>query len=144
MTADDMDWIAEVARSSGPERPVTFVHGDYKLDNLTVAERYGAWRVTGVFDFHTARFGDGARDVVRQACAYLDTEPELARVFVEAWRAGGGDSAGLAPWLPLYVASERVSIWSGFVRADARPPWSRGHTFRSWSEPYTEALAALL
>jgi aminoglycoside phosphotransferase (APT) family kinase protein len=144
MTDQDMDWIAQIARSGGPERPVTFVHGDYKLDNLTVAERDGAWRVTGVFDFHTARFGDGARDIVRHACAYRDTEPELAQVFVEDWRAGGGDAEGLAPWLPLYVASERVGIWGHFVRADARPAWARGHSFRSWAETYLEALADLI
>lgn len=51
---------------------------------------------------------------------------------------------GLACWLPLYVASERVSIWSGFVRAGACPAWARGYTFRSWPGQYVEALAALI
>jgi hygromycin-B 7''-O-kinase len=146
MTAADMHWTRALALGVGdlPARPVTFVHGDYKLDNMTVVERDGAWRVGGLFDFHTARFGDSARDLVRAACAYLDTEPELAPVMVEAWRAGGGDAAGLAPWLPLYVASERSSIWSGFVKRDARPAWSAGHTFRSWAEGYLERLAPLI
>jgi aminoglycoside phosphotransferase (APT) family kinase protein len=146
MTAADMDWTRELAREACdlPARPVSFVHGDYKLDNMTVAERDGAWRVTGVFDFHTARFGDSARDIVRAACAYLDTEPELAQAIIEAWRGGGGDEAGLAPWLPLYVASERSSIWAGFVKPDARPAWSAGKTFRSWAEGYLERLTALI
>lgn len=146
MTAADMDWVAALARTAhgAPPRPVTFVHGDYKLDNMTLAECGGAWRATGLFDFHTARFGDSARDLVRAACAWLDTEPELMRVFVEAWREGGGDAAGLAPWLPLYVASERVTLWSHFVRTDPRPEWSLGLTFRSWAERYIERLAALL
>jgi len=146
MTAADMDWTRDLARGARdlPARPVTFVHGDYKLDNMTVVERDGAWRVGGLFDFHTARFGDSARDIVRAACAYLDTEPELARVMIETWRAGGGDVAGLAPWLPLYVASERSSIWAGFVKRDARPAWSAGKTFRSWTEGYFERLTDLL
>ena len=146
MTAADMDWTRALARGARglPARPVTFVHGDYKLDNMTVAERDGVWRVTGLFDFHTARFGDSARDLVRAACAYLDTEPELAPVMIETWRAGGGDAAGLAPWLPLYVASERSSIWAGFVKRDARPSWSAGKTFRSWTERYLEMLTSLL
>ena len=141
----DLDWMAQLAGGAMPlpARPVTFAHGDYKLDNMTVAERDGAWRVSGLFDFHTARFGDSAHDLIRPACAYLDTEPELARVLVEAWRSAGGDDTGLAPWLPLYVASERVSIWCGFVRAEARPDWSVGHTFRSWSERYLERLSTL-
>jgi aminoglycoside phosphotransferase (APT) family kinase protein len=144
MTAADMDWTAAVARTAreAPPRPVTFVHGDYKLDNMTVAERAGGWRVSGLFDFHTARFGDSARDLVRAACAWLDTEPELARVFIDAWREGGGDDAGLAPWLPLYVASERVTLWGHFARA--RPDWSAGLTFRDWAERYIDALAGLL
>jgi hygromycin-B 7''-O-kinase len=146
MTAADMDWVGEVTRTAhgAPPRPVTFVHGDYKLDNMTLAERDGAWRVTGLFDFHTARFGDSARDLVRAASAWLDTEPALAKVFVDAWREAGGDDAGLAPWLPLYVASERVALWAHFVRADPRPDWSVGLTFRSWAERYIERLAALL
>jgi len=146
MTAADMDWTRELALGVRdlPARPVTFVHGDYKLDNMTVLERDGAWRVAGLFDFHTARFGDSAFDIVRAACAYLDTEPALAEVLIEAWRVGGGDTAGLAPWLPLYVASERSSIWAGFVKRDARPAWSAGHNFRSWAERYLEQLAALI
>ena len=146
MTPADMDWIGRVASTAheAPSRPVSFVHGDYKLDNMTLAERDGVWRVSGLFDFHTARFGDSARDLVRAACAWLDTEPDLARVFVEAWREGGGDTAGLASWLPLYVASERVTLWSHFVRSDPRPDWSAGLTFRAWAERYVERLAALL
>jgi aminoglycoside phosphotransferase (APT) family kinase protein len=146
MSAADMDWCRELALGVRdlPARPVTFVHGDYKLDNMTVVERNGAWRVGGLFDFHTGRFGDSARDIVRAACAYRDTEPELAQVMIEAWRAGGGDAAGLSPWLPLYVASERSSIWAGFVKRDARPAWSAGQTFRSWAEGYLEMLTALL
>ena len=145
-TAADMAWVAAIARTvrQAPPRPVSFVHGDYKLDNMTLAERDGAWRVTGLFDFHTARFGDSAADLVRPACAWLDTEPELARVFVDAWRAAGGDDAALGPWLPLCVASERVSIWSHFVRMAPRPDWSAGLTFRDWAEGYLERLAALL
>ena len=84
------------------------------------------------------------RDIVRAACAYLDTEPDQARTMIEAWRAAGGDSEGLAPWLPLYVASERVSIWAHFVGREPRPAWSLGATFRSWAESYLERLNALL
>ena len=146
ITDGDLDWMAAVGRAAqdAPPRRVTFTHGDYKLDNMTVGERDGAWRVTGLFDFHTARFGDGGADVVRPACAYLDTEPELGRVLIDAWLDAGGDAGGLAPWLPLFLACERLSLWVGFVRADARPEWSVGKTFRSWAEPYLERLLGLL
>ena len=146
MTPDDMDWIDSsvgAARGAG-ERPNTFVHGDYKLDNLTVTEEGGRWRIGGVFDFHTARFGDGAFDLVHQTCAYLDTEPALARVFTDAYRRDAANDADLAPWMPLYLVANRVMLWRFFVQPDARPPWSRGRTFRGWAEPYLTAMLGLL
>jgi hygromycin-B 7''-O-kinase len=146
MTSADMDWVAEAAHAAqgAPPRPVTFTHGDYKLDNMTLAERDGGWRTAGLFDFHTARFGDAAYDLVRPANAYRDTDPDLAGVLVGAWRGAGGDAAGLAAWLPLYLVTERIGIWRGFVKPDTRPAWSVGHTFRSWSEGYLETLLALI
>ena len=65
-------------------------------------------------------------------------------MLIETWRAGGGDAAGLAPWLPLYVASERSSIFAAFVKPDAPAAWSAGHTFRTWTERYIDGMAALL
>ena len=80
MTDDDFAWIdAAAARALAiGSRPNTFVHCDYKLNNLTVMQSGDDWRVSGLFDLHEAQFGDGARDVARQTCGYLDTDPELA------------------------------------------------------------------
>jgi hypothetical protein len=64
--------------------------------------------------------------------------------MIASWRTAGGDADGLAPWLPHYVASERSSIWAGFVKADALPAWSAGHTFRSWAGRYLDRLAGLI
>lgn len=144
MTPADTAWIEAVVgsapRSTG--RPSCFVHGDYKLDNLTLVEEAGGWRVGGVFDFHTARFGDGAFDLIRMACSYLDTEPALARIFVDAYRTAAGDKVDLAPLTPLYVVRERIMFWQFF--ADKRPDWSKGKTFRAWAEPYIAKLPALV
>lgn len=144
MTAVDMDWIDAVAGAAGvlEARPIIFVHGDYKLDNMTVAQDRGRWRVSGVFDLHTARFGDGAYDLVRQTCAFLDTEPALARVFVDAWRAEVCNDVDPAPWMPLHVMSERLIFWQ--FRANARPAWSLGKSFRDWAEPYLSGLLSML
>jgi hygromycin-B 7''-O-kinase len=146
MTPGDMDWVETIARDAAglPGRPISFVHGDYKLENMTVVEGAGGWGIGGVFDFHTARFGDGAADLARQACAYLDTEPAMAGVFIDAYRRDVETGDDLALWAPLYVASERIGIWDYFVRADPRPAWSLGKTFRAWAEPYVERTLALL
>lgn len=147
MTPADLDWIAAAARHARTLalRPNTFVHGDYKLNNVTVARDGDAWRVSGVFDLHTARFGDGAYDLLRQACAYLDTENALAQTFVDAYRKAAQDPSDPSPWIPLYGINERLALWQAFVRADARPAWGQGKTFRDWAEPYlTEILARLV
>jgi hygromycin-B 7''-O-kinase len=144
MTAADMAWIEDIVSGArtAKEPASTFVHGDYKLDNMTLVEDAGGWRVGGVFDFHTARFGDGAFDLVRIGCSYLDTEPALARVFVYGYRTATGAAVDLAPLAPLYVVRERISFWQFF--ADKRPDWSQGKTFRAFAEPYTAKLLALV
>jgi hygromycin-B 7''-O-kinase len=144
MTAGDMAWIERIMSDarSVKEPPSTFVHRDYKLDNLTLVQEAGGWRIGGVFDFHTARFGDGGFDLIRMGCSYLDTEPALAPVFVDAYRTAARHDADLAPLMPLYVVLERGAFWQFF--ADKRPKWSQGKTFRDWAEPYVEKLLGLV
>ncbi len=146
MTSDDMDWIDAVAHDARrlSDRPTTFTHGDYKLENMTFTRDADGWRIGGIFDLQTARFGDGAYDLVHQACAYFDTEPALAAVFVRAYRTKVGDDVDLTPWAPLYVLRNRIGIWRFFVRVNPRPAWSRDKTFRSWAEPYLVRMLRLL
>ncbi len=140
----DHAWIdSAVKRALTVEgsRPNTFVHGDYKLNNLTVVRSGDGWRVSGVFDLHEARFGDGALDIVRQACSYLDTEPELAAVFIDSYLQRVAADANLAILLPLYVVNDRMKLWEFFTRPDARAAWTDGSSFREWAEPYIDLVA---
>ncbi len=102
------------------------------------------WRVSGLFDLHEARFGDGALDLVRQACSYLDTEPELAAVFVDSYLQRVVPDANIATLLPLYVVNDRMKIWEFFTRPDARATWSNGKSFREWAERYVNGLLMLV
>ncbi len=147
MTDDDQVWIeAAVARAleaKGP-RPITFVHGDYKLNNLTVMQSGDGWRVSGLFDLHESRFGDGAIDIARQACSYLDTEPELAAVFIDSYLRHVAAAARIEAMLPLYIVNDRMKIWAFFTRPDARAAWSEGKSFQGWAERYLDGLLKLL
>jgi len=142
----EKNWVADAQALAVPSaaRPNSFVHGDYKFANLTVMAIDGKWRVSGLFDLHTAHFGDGALDLARQACAYLDTEPALARVFLDAYRAAMPPDPTLGERLPLYVLCDRLIIWSYFARPGAEVPWLQGKNFRGWSEPYVDAIRRLL
>jgi aminoglycoside/choline kinase family phosphotransferase len=141
-TGDDRAWLDDVATralSVAQEIANTYVHVDYKLNNLTVAKDAGAWRVSGLFDLHEARFSDGAIDVVRTACSYLDTEPELARVFREAY----GKPLDAAR-MPLYVLNDRMKFWTYFTQPSVDAEWLRGQTFRGWAQRYVDGVLALL
>lgn len=147
MTPADVAWIEtliEAAIGSEPRR-CTYVHCDYKLNNLTVApDGSGGYRVVGLFDLHEARFCDGLIDIVRQACSYLDTERALARTFIDSYAAGAPIDRDAAARLPLYVVGDRMKFWAYFTRPDVRADWARGGTFRRWAEPYVDALLGLI
>jgi aminoglycoside phosphotransferase (APT) family kinase protein len=143
---EDRQWIedAEHRALAAGTRPDTYVHCDYKLNNLTVSKSDAGWRVTGLFDLHEAKYGDGALDLVRQACSYLDTEPALARVFVETYRERVPADPRLAASMPLYILNDRMKLWSFFTRPGSRADWTEGKTFRGWATRYVEGVLALL
>ena len=146
LTSDDIEWIETAGQRAHAvgERPNTYVHCDYKFNNLTLGTENGGWRVTGLFDLHEARFGDGALDIVRQACSYLDTEPGLARVFTESYFGRVGRDKRLRDIMPLYVINDRMKFWAFFARPTNRASWTIGKTFRQWATRYLDAIIDLL
>jgi aminoglycoside phosphotransferase (APT) family kinase protein len=146
-TDEDDRWIdsvAERALAASTSRPNVYVHGDYKLNNLTVLRRGAAWVVSGVFDLHESRFGDGGSDLVRQACAYLDTDAALARTFVETYRRGAAEDPGLAERMPLYIAQDRIKLWEYFTRPATLADWTKGRTYRGFAQRYVDRIVELL
>src|SRR5581483_11474898 len=104
----------------------------------------GRWQVSGVFDLHEARFADGTLDLVRQSCSYLDTEPGLAEVFADAYRANVPKDRIVPARMALYVLNDRMKFWEFFGRPERRATWLEGHTFRSWTQRYLDAILGLL
>jgi hygromycin-B 7''-O-kinase len=148
LDAQDLAWLVDVeARALATvdvARPNTYVHCDYKLNNVTVVKDGAGWRVSGLFDLHEARFGDGALDIVRQACSYLDTDAAQARIFVDAYRSRMPDDPMLGERLPLYIANDRMKFWGFFTRPGSVADWTRGKTFRGWAQRYMDGMQALL
>ena len=146
VTKEDRAWFdraAQHALAVAEARPNSYVHCDYKLNNLTVMKLEGAWRVTGLFDFHEARFAGGALDVVRQACSYLDTEPVLAGVFIDSYLAKVLRDPQIKQLMPLYVINDRMKFWSFFANPDNRAEWTKGKSFREWAQSYVEHILKL-
>jgi Ser/Thr protein kinase RdoA (MazF antagonist) len=138
LTVDERNWIERLATDAPRDAPNTYVHCDYKHGNLTVLKENGRWRVGALFDFHEARFADGALDIVRTACSYLDTEPALAPVFREAY----GKPLDPAR-LTLYVINDRLKLWEYFTRPAHPADWLKGKTFRAWVQRYLDGVLAL-
>ncbi|MBS0471554.1 MAG: aminoglycoside phosphotransferase family protein [Proteobacteria bacterium] len=139
LDAGEIAWIEDIIAGAAHDVPVTFVHNDYKLGNLTLLKDGSRWRVAGLFDLHQARFADGAADISRMACSFLDTEPELARLFRDAY--GKPLDAGR---MALYAIYDRLAIWSYFSRPGVDAEWLRGKTFRGWMQRYMDGLMSLL
>jgi aminoglycoside phosphotransferase (APT) family kinase protein len=140
LTQEDDAWIARIVEAALAHAPTdranAYVHGDYKLGNLCVVEEDGAWRVSGLFDLHESRFGDGASDLCRQLCSYLDTDVELAGVFLDAYRARADLGPAIEARFALYLVNDRMKFWDYFTRPPKRASWLEGHTFRSWVGRY--------
>lgn len=139
ISREDAAWIERVAAEASGDVANTYVQCDYKFGNLTLMQDGGRWRVSGLFDLHEARFADGALDLVRSACSYLDTEPELVRVFREAY----GKSLDAAR-MTLYVLNDRMKLWEYFTRPTHPADWLKGHTFRSWAQRYVDGILKVL
>jgi len=147
MTLDDRRWIDHVgewATRTHVERPNTYTHCDYKLNNLTVARSPRGWAVTGLFDLHESRFADGALDIVRQACAYLDHDPPRAHEFIASYRAHAPADPTLRQRVPLYLINDRLKFWTYFTRSDVRAAWTVGTTFQRWAGRYLSELLPLI
>ena len=139
LTKDDIAWIESAVDGVQGAVVNTYVHCDYKLGNLTLQKQSGHWRVSGLFDFHEARFADGAFDLVRVACGYLDTEPALARAFREAY----GKPLDAERML-LHVLNDRLKIWGYFARPEAGASQLKEKAFRVWAQRYVDGVLALL
>ncbi len=146
LVPDDLEWVnaaIDAAEPAGRDRPNTYVHHDYKLNNLTVMRDGAGWRVSGLFDFHEASFGDGAVDLVRQACGYLDADPALTRAFIGAYRAASTVAPAPAALMRAYVIYDRLVFWDFFTQPAQRASWTHGRTFRAWAEPHVAGVCAL-
>jgi aminoglycoside phosphotransferase (APT) family kinase protein len=147
-STEDDDWlnaIFERARARASTRASVYLHGDYKFNNLTLKGKGAYWTVSGVFDLHESRFGDGASDLFRQISSWLDFRDEdSARAFLAAYRDHMPADPTLAERTPLYVANDRMKFWDYFTRPEVNADWLAGKTFKNWCSSYITAILALL
>ncbi len=114
---------------------------DYHPGNVMITGEGGRWRVGGVFDLMTLRFGDREADLARLGRMYAYEEPRLADAFVRAFLVRKPPRPGLAQRFPIYLLHDSLIIWAFCLRRNDIW-WPQGYTLRSWVEETLEILRA--
>ncbi|MGH2505577.1 MAG: phosphotransferase [Ktedonobacterales bacterium] len=136
-TEADSAWARALIASSHPALEVPFqpcvVMEDYQPGNVTITGASGRWRVGGVFDLMTQRFGDGEADLSRLGRMYAWEEPALAWSFIHSYRARCPSRPGFAQRFAVYMLLDSLIIWTFCLRRDDIW-WPEDYTLRAWVE----------
>lgn len=143
----DIEWVEEMLEQAkdalDDNFQPCFVMEDYKDANVTLTNEHGTWRVSGVFDLMEGYFGDGEIDLSRQVGVYMEEDPQLARGFIDAYRAQKPPRRGFEKRFPVYMLHDRLIIWTYFQRNHA-VWWGDSLMFREWMQRYLPADAFFL
>lgn len=114
LTPPDAAWIESLVHALLPaartQTANVIVHGDFTYNNMAFARTGNDWAVSGVFDLMTAVLGDGIADLVRQYAMYLNTQPPLAPVFVDAYLESTDAGSSFDERFHLYLLHERLIV----------------------------------
>ena len=145
-TTIDIAWteglIAEAKDALNDSFQPSLLMEDYKEENLVVTKGNDKWRVSGVFDFMQAHFGDGEADLSRPIAEYLAKDTQLAREFAQTYLHKKPPRPGFAKRFPVYMLLDRAILWAFFQRHGQRW-WDEKWTFRDWASQYTSVDAIL-
>jgi aminoglycoside phosphotransferase (APT) family kinase protein len=126
---------------SVPYQPCVVME-DYQPGNVTIVGESGRWRVGGVFDLMTLRFGDGEADLARLGRMYAYEEPQLAKAYFSTYFDLRPPRPGFARRFPIYVMHDSLIIWTFCLRRNDIW-WPHGYTLRAWINETLELLHAL-
>jgi hygromycin-B 7''-O-kinase len=139
-TAADAAWVENVVAQTAdacltPFEPCLVLE-DYKEPNVVVTQEQTGWRVSGVFDFMTAHFGDGEADLARQSGTYLREMPELADEFVQFYLGHKVVQPGFGKRQQLYMLYDSLLIWSFWQGHAGGLPENKTLNLEQWAGPF--------
>ena len=139
-TASDAAWVENIIERTAhacltPYQPCLVLE-DYKEPNVVVMQEQTSWRVTGVFDFMTAHFGDGEADLARQVGTYLRERPELADEFVQFYLDHKVVQPGFGKRQQLYMLYDSLIIWSFWQGHAGGLPEDKTLNLEQWAGPF--------
>ena len=139
-TPADVAWAENIiARTSqaclAPYQPCLVLE-DYKEPNVVVLLEQARWRVSGVFDFMTAHFGDGEADLARQCGSYLRELPDLADEFVGFYLDHDAIQPGFGKRQQLYMLYDSLLIWAFWQGHAGGLPENKTLNLEQWAGPF--------
>jgi hygromycin-B 7''-O-kinase len=139
-TPADVAWAETIIEQTAgacltPYQPCLVLE-DYKESNVVVKQEQTDWRVTGVFDFMTAHFGDGEADLARQSGTYLREMPELADEFVQFYLDHTVVQPGFGKRQQLYMLYDSLLIWSFWQGHAGGLPEDKTLNLKQWAGPF--------
>lgn len=156
ITDDDIHWVYEQLKQSEPAFLALTIHefvmGDFKVENFLIQKEdtpASTWKMSGLFDFTTAYFGDGTADLTKMTARYLrEGRPDLAARFLNQYRKRvcADDEEKCEHFrsrLRIHLLYQRI-LWWGEAKATGRVTWEDDLPFAQWAERYIQSVLALL
>ena len=139
-TTTDLAWAENIIQRTAlacatPYQPCLVLE-DYKEPNVVVTQEQTGWKVSGVFDFMTAHFGDGEADLARQSGTYLRERPELADEFVQFYLDHRTVQPGFGKRQQLYMLYDSLLIWSFWQGQVGGLPEDKSLHLEQWAGPF--------
>ena len=137
-TDDDAVWIESVLdeNRAAIDEPfaATYVHHDYKPNNVLGQRGPAGLRATGIVDLMEGYFGDPEEDLVRSVADLARSDVAATHRFVEAYRAARPLRPGHRERYRVYQLIDCLIIWE-YARRN-RVWFPEGFPFRRYAEQF--------
>ncbi|WP_308420372.1 phosphotransferase family protein [Paenibacillus segetis] len=148
ITSEDVLWVEDLLGTSqacfDKLSSPTFVMGDFKADNFLLELENNTWKISGLFDFTNAYFGDPLADLIKMIIMYIDNdEEEVAKHLVSVYLNQTGQIEAYKERIRVHMLQQRILDW-GCAKAMGMVSWDDEQSFSDWVEYYTGAAMNLL
>lgn len=148
ITFGDIKWVDDVLQHAKDafdqfDTP-TFVMGDFKPGNFLVLYEGQEWKISGVFDFTNAYFGDPLADLIKILTIYIDNdELHEAKYLIKVYTADTDNKEQITERLKVHMLMQRILDW-GCAKAIGAVTWDENMPFSVWAEQYMKTIDEII
>ncbi|MGE7919133.1 phosphotransferase family protein [Viridibacillus sp. NPDC093762] len=148
ITLGDMKWVENVLQQAldafNHFNTPTFVMGDFKPGNFLILHEGQDWKISGVFDFTNAYFGDPLADLIKMLTMYIDhDELDVAKHFLKIYMISTDKKEHIIKRLKVHMLMQRTLDW-GCAKAIGAVTWDANMSFSVWVERYLKTMEEIV